>query len=175
MKRNWYAVYTKATLEKKVAALLTKNKIENLVPLNRIASIQGAKRKVESEPLFKCFVFVYITEGEMATIKRFNYITNFLYWLGEPAIIKEAEIENLKHFTNEYTDIKLEKINVSTNGTVRVISSAKNLKNDFIVIQNSVVKLVLPSLGYNLISEIANEKIEQLNYNVNSNFLSQAR
>ena len=175
MKRSWYAVYTKASMEKKVAALLSKKKIENFIPLNRILSVQGGKIKMESIPLFKCFVFVYITEAEVALIKRLYYITNFLYWLGEPAIIKDAEIENLKQFAKEYTDIKLEKISVSTIGTIRVINSAKNLTNDYIVIQNTIVKLVLPSLGYNLISEIPKAKVEEFNYNLNNNFVSQVK
>ena len=175
MKRNWYAVYTKVSQERRVAALLSKKKIENFIPLNRTVLSQGVKSKIESEPLFSSFVFVYITAAEMDIIKGFNYITNFVYWLGEPAIIKDAEIENLKHFTNEYTSIKLEKINVSTNGTVRIINSAKSQTSDFKTIQNSIVKLVLPSLGYNLVSEMINEKAEEMSYNLNSNLVSQAK
>lgn len=175
MKRNWYAVFTKAAQEKRVVAILTKRKIENFLPLNRISSVQGGKTRVESEPLFKCFVFVYITETEMDLIKRLNFITNFVYWLGETAIFKESEIENLKHFTKEYKDIKLEKINVSTNSIVRVINSSKNITNDFIAIQKSVVKLVLPSLGYILISEISTVNVEDINYKKGGNLISQVK
>ena len=175
MKRNWYAVYTKASQERRVAALLSKKKIENFIPLNRTVLTQGGKSKIESDPLIAGFVFVLITASEMDIIKGFNYITNFVYWLGEPAIIKDAEIENLKHFTNEYANIKLEKINVSTHGTVRVINSAKNQTNDFKTLQNSIVKLVLPSLGYNLVSEVISEKVEEVSYNFDSNIVSQAK
>ena len=176
MKRNWYAVYTKASQEKRVAALLSKKKIENFIPFNRIVSVQGGKDKIESEPLIACFVFVYITEAEMNIIKQFKFIINFVYWLGNPVLIKESEIENLKSFTKEYTDIKLEKINVSTSGTVRIINSAKStITNDYAPIQSSVVKLVLPSLGYNLISEIAKENMQEFGYNLDNNLVFRAK
>ena len=46
MKKNWYAVYTKSRCEKKVSASLTKKKIENYCPLNRVGSpIGGQKEK----------------------------------------------------------------------------------------------------------------------------------
>ncbi len=33
MQKNWYIIYTKPKCEKKVAAFLTKKKIENFLPL----------------------------------------------------------------------------------------------------------------------------------------------
>ena len=42
MKKNWYAVYTKAQCEKKVAALLTKKKIENYCHCERQYKIPAA-------------------------------------------------------------------------------------------------------------------------------------
>ncbi|MBL0358096.1 MAG: UpxY family transcription antiterminator [Chitinophagaceae bacterium] len=93
MNRNWYAVYTKPQSEKKVAALLTKKKIENLCPLNRITNGYGFRRKMASEPLFPTFVFVYITEAEMHEVRKTSDVINFVYWLGKPAIIKKPKLK----------------------------------------------------------------------------------
>lgn len=172
MKRNWYAVYTKANQEKRVAALLSKKKIENFLPLNRIVTNQGNKNRIEFEPLIACFVFVYITEAEMVLTKRLNFVLNFVYWLGNPAIIKDAEIENIKHFVNKYTNIKLERTSVSTSGTVRVISIAKNYTGEnFITVENPFIKLEVPSLGYNLISEKKEENTDSLVLSAENNLI----
>ena len=96
MNKNWYAVYTKAQCEKKVAALLTKKKIENYCPVNRrILNTQNNRKKIVHEPLFTFFVFVYITPAEMSFVRQTSDVINFVYWLGKPAIIKSAEIEKI--------------------------------------------------------------------------------
>src|SRR5689334_11827491 len=112
MKKNWYAVYTKPRCEKKVSALLSKKKIENYLPLNRV-STPGDRRKVNLEPLFPSYVFVNITELEMATIRQNSDVINFVYWLGRPAVIKDVEVESIQHFLNEHSDVVLEKTAVN--------------------------------------------------------------
>lgn len=170
MKRNWYAVYTKANQEKRVAALLSKKKVETFLPLNRIVTTQGNKSRMEFEPLIACFVFVCITEAEMEVIKRLNFVLNFVYWLGSPAIIKDVEIDNIKNFIGQYSNIRLEKINVSTNGIVKIISLAKKYSTEnFVHTQNSLTTLVVPSLGYSLISEKQVENSGSLEFIVENN------
>ena len=76
MKKNWYAVHTKPHCEKKVAALLSKRKIENYYPVNKIViSSTSNKKKYVYEPLLSCFVFVHITEKEIDTVKAINNIS----------------------------------------------------------------------------------------------------
>lgn len=172
MKRNWYAVYTKANQEKRVAALLSKKKIENFLPLNHIVINQGNRSRIEFEPLIACFVFVYITEAEIDFIKRLNFVTNFVYWLGSLAIIKDNEIENVRHFVNRYANIKLEKIKVSFSGSVRIMSAGKNFaEENFMNIENSFIQLKVPSLGYILISEIAEENTDALVFSSENNLI----
>ena len=72
MKKNWYAVYTKSRCEKKVSALLTKKKIENYCPLNRLLKQSPDRKKIVQEPLFTSYVFVHITEMEMAAIRQIS-------------------------------------------------------------------------------------------------------
>lgn len=51
MQKNWYAVYTKP-LEKKVAALLSKKKIENFCPLGCVETQNFRKLKLILETPF---------------------------------------------------------------------------------------------------------------------------
>ena len=80
MKKKWYVVYTKSHCEKKVAALLTKKKIENYCPLNRMAGSKGNSKKWVYEPLFASFVFVHITDEQISYVKQVNSVVNFIYW-----------------------------------------------------------------------------------------------
>lgn len=165
MNRNWYAVYTKPQCEKKVAALLTKKKIENLCPLNRITNGAGNRRKMLYEPLFPTFVFVYITEGEMLEVRKTGDVINFVYWLGKPAVIKKAEIENAAHFSSVYYNIKLEKSAVNAAGMVRITNEPTiNLNAGIMSVKTTKIRLTLPSIGFAMIAETEKTAADSLLY-----------
>lgn len=166
MNRNWYAVYTKPQTEKKVAALLTKKKIENLYPLNRITNGHGNRRKMQYEPLFPTFVFVNITEAEMHEVRKTNDVINFVYWLGKPAVIKTAEIENIAHFAGLYYNIKLEKTAVNSSGMLRISNEPvlAGLKTTLLPVKTTKIKLTLPSLGFVLIAETEKASLETFRF-----------
>ena len=153
MKKNWYAVYTKSRCEIKVAALLTKKKIENYCPLNRIVINRGNRNKIVYEALFPSFVFVYAFDSEMQAISQTGSVVNFVFWLGKPVIIKETEIENIKHFTNQYCNIKLEKAIVNSNN-VRIINDPLiDINSNIISGKYLNFRILLPSLGYTMIAD----------------------
>src|SRR4051812_43413899 len=104
-KKDWRIVYTRARWEKKVVASLTKKKIENYCPLNKIVSQVKDKPTWFYEPLFASFVFVSVTNAEQAAIKELPGVLSIVYWLGEPAIIKEEEINTIRYFLNQYEHI----------------------------------------------------------------------
>ncbi len=96
--------------ERKVAALLSKKKIESFCPHNRVITGNGNKRKMVYEPLFPTFVFVYTSEFEMYEVRKTTDVINFVYWLGKPAVIKTAEIENIAQFNGHTTILKLKEV-----------------------------------------------------------------
>src|ERR1043166_3966833 len=115
--KNWYALYTKPGCEKKVANLLSRKNVENFCPLKR--NINGRK-KVTVEPLFNSYVFVQVSDSaEMQSIRATDSVINFVYWLGKPAIIQNEEIEIIRQFVNEYTNVKMEKIPFDHDGLTR--------------------------------------------------------
>src|SRR6266436_9951549 len=109
MQKNWYAVYTKPNCEKKVASLFTKRKIENFCPLNCRKIKSFRRNKILQDPLFKSYVFVYITLAEIALIKQTDGVISILHWMGEPAVIKQDEIDAIKEFTGDHRNIELER------------------------------------------------------------------
>ncbi len=166
MKKKWYVIYTKSNCEKKVAALLTRKKIENYFPINRIANSKGNKNKILLQPLLPSLVFVYASDIEIILIRRINSVINFVYWLGNLAIVKDAEIEHLQHFTNQSFNINVEKTNVNPNGIVKMVKEPKiDLNpNSILISAKSMFKLLVPSLGYILSAEIEQLPAEVFNY-----------
>jgi transcription antitermination factor NusG len=148
--KNWYAVYTRPKWEKKVAGVFTRNNIENYCPLNKVnKQVVGDRKKIAFEPLFPSYVFIKVSEAELAFIKKTDGVINMIYWLGEPVIIRDVEIDMIKIFLRECTNISLEKrpIQSVSNGSVNAGSSAE-IKNNFLVLKTRNIKMELPSLGY---------------------------
>lgn len=164
MNRNWYAVYTKSRCEKRVSALLTKKKIENYCPLNHLGQSEDRKKQA-LEPLFPSYVFVNITEMEMAAIRQTSDVVNFVYWLGRPAVIKNVEIESIQHFVSEHSNVVLEKTPVNVSDMVRIVSGpSMEFEGNVVSIKNNKVKVTLPSLGYMMTADVQKSNVELLDY-----------
>ena len=99
--KNWYALYTKPRWEKKIDASLIKKNIESWCPLQKIEKQWTDRKKIIEEPLFKSYIFVHIANSERSKVFQTDGILNFVYYLGKPAIIKEAEINLIKQYLLE--------------------------------------------------------------------------
>lgn len=158
---HWYAVYTKPRWEKKVASTLTEQAISCYCPLNKVVRQWSDRKKVVLEPLFRSYVFVQIEEKNQASVKQVDGVVSFVKWLGKPAIIKDEEIAIIQRFLNEHTNIQLEKTQVHLNDTVRIINGPlMEQVGNVVMIKNSRIKVVLPSLGYIMSAEVESSDVE---------------
>ncbi len=105
--KKWYVVYTKPRWEKKVAMLLTIKNVQNYCPLNKVQKQWTDRKKITEEPLFKGYVFVFVAENEKWDIAKTEGILNYVHWLGKPAIVKEADINSIKMFLNEFENVQI--------------------------------------------------------------------
>ena len=88
---------------------------------------------------------------------------NVVYWLGKPAIIRNEEIEQIRYFLNEYSNITIEKQPVRMNEMVRIIRGPfRNLEGTVSAFKNNMLVLSLPSLGYKIMAEVNASNIEIL-------------
>src|SRR6186997_1335326 len=108
--KKWFAVYTKPRFEKRVTEIMNRKRIENYCPINKVLRQWSDRTKFVTEPLFPYFVFIKITESELSSLKQIDGVVNFVYWLGKPAIIRDSEIEAIRQFLDEHSNIRLEKI-----------------------------------------------------------------
>ena len=157
MKKMWYVVYTKNNYEKKTEVFFKKNDIDSYCPMNRIISEDMKDKKhLLYEPLFKSYVFVCLSDNQLAIIKDCNSIINFVYYLGRPVTVNEFEIQNIKHFTMTYFNIRLEKTLVRLNRISRIVNRVSdyygydsNNEN----LNDHKISIVISSLGYILKAE----------------------
>jgi transcription antitermination factor NusG len=123
------------------------------------------RKKIIDMPLFSSYVFVRVFEKDLMGLKSItSNIVNLIYWLGKPAVVKDQEIDNIKYFLNEHSNIKLEKRNVDINEEVLIMrGSFYNQYGIVRTVKNNSVVVSLPSLGYSMIAEIPISNIKILN------------
>lgn len=166
---TWYAVYTKARWEKKVAELLTRKRIENYCPLNPVERQWSDRRKVIAEPLFRSYVFVRIPESRKWVVRETEGIINFVYWLGKPAVIADHEIELIKRFLREYKDVTVEQFPLRQDDLVEIKSGPlMNQRGRIIEVGKNKVKAELSSLGYTMIATVPTTEVIVINREVAS-------
>ena len=155
MQRNWYLICTKKQKEKRVTELLAKKGIENYCPFTISENkISGTKEVSAHQPLFKCYVFVHITEDQIQAVKQTPYIINIIYWKAKPVVISHEEINALKMMTESYQRIKIEKTTVGT--MEKFHFTEKNITtqhNNVFSIKHKGHVATLPSLGYKITAQ----------------------
>lgn len=145
MTKQWYAVCTRPQHELKVAAALTKKGIENFCPQTRKMLVSnGFRKKINWSPVFPSFVFVHITEAEFNTVLRTNDVVNFMYWMGKPAIIADADIHTIEQFAARYPNVTVQrtavvKAGLAVNQSGRIEATEESEEN---------IQTVIPSLGF---------------------------
>ena len=151
--KKWFAVYTKPRFEKRVTEILNRKKIENYCPINKVLRQWSDRTKLITEPLFPYFVFIKITESELSSLKQIDGVVNFVYWLGRPAIIRDSEIEAIRQFLEEHSNIRLKKIQVNKNEPQYLNGSFTKMRNGVIALKNKSVTVELPSLGFMMVAD----------------------
>jgi transcription termination/antitermination protein NusG len=96
LEERWYAAYTSANHEKRVAEQLKKRSVEQFVPL--YASVRRWKdRRVELEmPLFPGYVFVRMALQNRLRVLQVPGVAKLVGFGGAPTALPEGEIETLR-------------------------------------------------------------------------------
>lgn len=158
---QWYALHTRKGSEKKVVDALVKNELESYYPLNYIYYNAGGKNKIVKQPLFSSFLFVRVNENERETLKIIPGVLSMMYWLKEPAIFTDVEIEMIRRFLQTHVNVQLEKTAVNMSERARLTSGILTERdNENLAISSGQEQLDLPSLGFILSAKVENEKVE---------------
>lgn len=151
--KYWLAVYTKSRWEKKVYSLLVDQGFEAYCPLNKVTRQWSDRVKIVEEPLFRSYVFVKLQDSEHAKVRMINGVVNFVYWLGKPAVIADGDIEKIKRFLNEYSEVYAEALHIKQNSTVQITRGVFIDKEaNVLSVRKNHVEVVIESLGYKLVA-----------------------
>ena len=147
----WYALYTESRQEKKVSARLLQLDIEVYCPLViQVRQWSDRKKKVEV-PLLPSYVFVKLEPYNRELVFQVSGVVRYLYWLGQPAIVKDIEIELMqKWLQDKVTSFEIVGIQP---GTIYEIPSGPFIGQKGIVekVNKSQITLVLEQLGVKII------------------------
>lgn len=147
----WYALYTESRQEKKVTTRLAQLGIEVYCPLI-IQERQWSDRKKKVEvPLLPSYVFVKIEEHKREVVFQVAGIVRYLYWLGQPAIVKDSEIETLQKWLQDKI-VTFEIVGIEP-GSVYEIPSGPFIGQKGVVekVDKNQITLILEQLGVKVI------------------------
>jgi transcription antitermination factor NusG len=134
-----------------VASLLQEKGIVHYCPLNRVMKQWSDRKKQVLEPLFKGYVFVQVAEPNKWEVKKVEGIINYVHWLGKPAIVKESEINTIRKFLQEFSDVEVTDRELHVNTAVTVKQGIlMNYRGIIVEVLGSRVKVQIDSMGVQL-------------------------
>lgn len=98
LKENWFALYTAPRAEKKAGERLTLNGFKVFVPTMKEKKKWSDRVKIVEMPLFSSYIFIFCDEYHLRLALGYKGIVTYVRYLGEPAIVKEEEIQAIKDF-----------------------------------------------------------------------------
>lgn len=161
--KYWFVIYTKPRWEKKVHGLLSDQGIESYCPLNRVKKKWSDRMKWVDEPLFKSYVFVRVRAVDQTQVRMVPGVINYIYWLGKPAVVKDKEIEAIRRFLNEYTEVKVEPIELKPEDRV-IIRTGLLMDREATIqrIMHKTAEVLIESLGYKLVAHVDIDKLQPI-------------
>ncbi|GAA4311436.1 UpxY family transcription antiterminator [Compostibacter hankyongensis] len=153
---SWYVLYTKSRNEKKVAELLTRKGIEVYCPLQEEVRQWSDRKKKVKLPVFRSYVFVRLDhyKEESVPVLMTPGAVRFLWWLGKPGVVRDTEIQAIRHFLMEHTGSEItvelhqgEKVSITT-------GPFREQEGTLVAIQGSKAILYIDSLGIRLKAEL---------------------
>jgi transcription antitermination factor NusG len=92
----WFAAYTLANHERRVAQQLQERKICSFLPTYKSVRRWKDRRKILELPLFPSYVFVQINAANRLDLLRLPGVLGLVCFQGKPVPVAPAEMENLR-------------------------------------------------------------------------------
>jgi len=150
----WYALYTNPRNEKKVSEALNQRGIEAYCPVYTTWVQWSDRKKKVDKPLFTSYVFVKLEEKDREQVFTVPGIVRYVFWLGKPAVIKDAEIEQIRIFLKEITPNAL--ISFQPLDQVQIVEGLLKGKSGVVEhIHRHTLVIRLEQLGISVKAEVA--------------------
>ncbi len=105
---HWYALYTRARVEKVAARKMTEKGVETFLPLQKTLRQWHDRKKWVDEPLFRNYVFVRMLYKDRMLALQTDGIVRLVSFDGRPAVVGDFQIENLRRLLSTPEPLNLE-------------------------------------------------------------------
>ncbi|MGN6435063.1 MAG: transcription termination/antitermination NusG family protein [Agriterribacter sp.] len=153
---SWFVLNAKPRLLKKIIETLNKKHLEYYCPFLAIHRNWDDRKRNNQQIFFPSFIFVKEEAIQQGVISKMQGGANLVYWLNEPAKITTDEVNSIKLFLNKYQKITFEKSEVNIGEKIKIVKGSAIRRDGNIVHVSGagVLKMELPSIGYNLIAQL---------------------
>ena len=146
----WFVLVTKPRNEKKVESRLNKIGIEAFCPVRTELRQWSDRKKKVKTPLLPSMLLVKIPNNLREIVFDVPYVSRYLYWQGQPAVVKEREVDVLRKVADqEFSSVSLQKFTPGTKidlGPFGISDSTGTIKYT----SANQCCVVIDSLGYML-------------------------
>jgi transcription antitermination factor NusG len=160
---SWYVIYTKSRCEKAVADKLSLSGIEVFCPLLKRKKLWSDRWKWVEEPLFRSYCFVNVDEKDRESVFSVQGVVRYVYHCGQPATIREKEMNLLKSWLLQYDHDSIEATNLNANDRIRIRSGAlKDKEAEVLESKGNYVLLLLEDLGLQVKVDLRKNILEKI-------------
>lgn len=92
----WYAVYTRARHEKRVAGQLAERSVECFLPMYRSARRWNDRSRLVELPLLPGYLFIRIALRDRLLALQIPSVVRMLEFHGQPVAVPEAEVQQIR-------------------------------------------------------------------------------
>jgi len=162
--KQWFALYTRARNEKKVAKLLTDADFEVYLPLKKSLKTWSDRKKWVEEPLIPSYLFVKIHEHQYTEVLTFGGAVRFIFFGGKIAPIPDWQINSLQILMTSQAEVNLLPEHFPPGTSVEVTDGPlKTLRGEIIDIRGSKrVILRIDSLRISLSVEVSLDHLRRI-------------
>jgi transcriptional antiterminator RfaH len=160
---SWYVIYTKSRCEKAVADKLSLSGIEVFCPLLKRKKLWSDRWKWVEEPLFRSYCFVNVDEKDRDSVFSVQGVVRYVYHCGQPATIREKEMNLLKSWLLQYDHDSIEATNLNANDRIRIRSGAlKDKEAAVLESKGNFALLLLEDLGLQVKVDLRKNILEKI-------------
>ena len=152
---KWFVLVVKAKRELQVAEILERHGFEIYCPVKKEIRQWSDRKKVIIVPIFQNYLFVRLKVSERDTIYITSYITQYLYWLGKAAIVRDVEIAVIKEWMANDNICNVKSSHLQKGKVITIEKGAfKDKEATIHEVRKNELKLVLNGLGIVLLAKI---------------------
>ena len=143
--------------------MLAEKGVENYCPLNKVTRQWSDRKKIVAEPLFKGYIFIHPEEQNKWDIKKTEGIINYVYWNRRPAIVRDAEMETIRKFLQEFNDVEVTDYNAVENDKVIIKQGIMmDYKGIIIEVAGSKARVKIESMGIQLTALFERKNLQKI-------------